>query len=92
MPLSHDNAEQLRLFPPSFGMPRYFFHTQNGVARTDLEGLELLDVQEARIEAARAIGQLVDHNPGEFWEHGALKMTVTDHAGLVLFTLELSAT
>jgi len=72
-------------------MPRYFFHTEDGVTHTDREGLELAGIRQARIEGARAIGQLVNLKPEEFWEDGGLRVTVTDHVGLVLFILDLSA-
>jgi hypothetical protein len=72
-------------------MPRYFFHTDGGAAHTDREGLELPGIRQARIEAARAFGQMVELAPEALWKAGALSMTVTDDAGLVLFILDLSA-
>ena len=72
-------------------MPRYFFHIEDGVTHTDREGLELAGIRHARIEAARAIGQLVNLNPDEFWKDGGLRVTVTNDVGLVLFILDLSA-
>lgn len=72
-------------------MPRYFFHTENGATHTDSEGLELAGIRQARIEGARAIGQQVTLHPEEFWKLGALRMTVTNDVGLVLFILDLAA-
>jgi hypothetical protein len=52
---------------------RYYFHTEDGTSFTDREGLELSGIRAARIEAARAIGQMVDARPDAFWEDGAFK-------------------
>jgi len=72
-------------------MPRYHFHTQNGSSFTDADGRELESVRDARIEAARAISQMVEARPDEFWEDGLFRVTVTDERGLILFMLDLSA-
>ena len=72
-------------------MPRYHFHTQDGSSFTDADGRELASVRDARIEAARAISQMVEAKPDEFWEDGLFRVTVTDERGLVLFMLDLSA-
>lgn len=41
-------------------MPRYYFDTiQNSLSFRDEEGLELADVEEARDEALKALGEIV---------------------------------
>ena len=72
-------------------MPRYHFHTQDGSSFTDADGRELESVRDARIEAARAISQMVEARPDEFWEEALFRVTVTDERGLILFMLDLSA-
>lgn len=72
-------------------MPRYFFHTEDGGPEPDTDGLELANATAARIEAARVMGEILRDRAVGFWDHRALKLTVTDAAGLVLFALDLSA-
>jgi hypothetical protein len=73
-------------------MPRFHFHTEDGCVYPDEEGIELATVTEARRQAARMLGEMLKEQPDKFWEDGGLKLTVTDHRGLVLFVLDASAT
>jgi hypothetical protein len=72
-------------------VPRYFFHTQDGVTVPDESGVELADVQEARLEAASLVGQMLRDDRAEFWRSEALSLSVTDPDGLTLFTILVSA-
>jgi hypothetical protein len=72
-------------------MPRYFFHTEDGDSYRDDDGLELPDITAAKIEAVRHMGELLRDRAVGFWDDHALKLVVTDQAGQVLFSLDLSA-
>ena len=71
-------------------VPRFFFHTKDGKTVPDETGVELADVQEARLQAARLIGELMREDAAEFWRSEALSLSVTDDAGLTLFTIMVS--
>lgn len=72
-------------------MPRYFFHFGDTEAGLDLNGIDLADDNEARIQAARTLGEMLKDKAGEFWSAGEMRVTVTDETGLILFVLDLSA-
>jgi hypothetical protein len=73
-------------------MAHFFFHTEDGRAIADDEGLDLATLDDARIEAVRVLGDILRENPQELLSTGALRLTVTDGSGLVYFALDLSAT
>jgi hypothetical protein len=73
-------------------MPRYFFHVRDGFDLPDREGAEFSDLAVARLEAVRAAGKLLSNDADHFWNGREWIMTVTNEAGLVLFTLEFVAT
>jgi hypothetical protein len=72
-------------------MPLYFFHVDDG-DRVDRLGVELPDLQRARKEAAVLAGELLRDRPDAFWQAQAWTTTVTDAAGLTLFTIQVEAT
>ncbi len=69
-------------------MPRYFFHIEDGVTPHDDEGTELRDIDAAKCEAARYCGRMICDDAATFWNRKELILTVTDEAGLVLFSLQ----
>ena len=71
-------------------MLRFYFHTENGKSFTDDVGTELPDLDAARSEALKVIGQVAADNPADFWAHQTLKLFVADHSGMILVTLELT--
>ena len=73
-------------------MPRFHFHTEDGAAYSDEEGIELAGMSDARLQAVRMLGEMLRERPDKFWEDGGLVLTVTDDRGLVLFVLDASAT
>jgi hypothetical protein len=79
------------LAPRLVAMARYFFHTESRTEELDHEGMELPSHQAARMEAARMLGEMLKDNAHAFWTHRALKLIVTNEAGLILFALDLSA-
>ena len=72
-------------------MPRYFFHSQDGVLTLDVEGTELADNAAAKVEAVGLMGALIKDQPEEFWSTQSLKLMVTGGRGELLFALDLSA-
>ena len=72
-------------------MPKYHFEARGGVDRAIRAEADLDDFRAAQIEAVRALGELLADNGAEFWSAGDLTMSVADDAGVVLFTLNLSA-
>ncbi len=73
-------------------MSRFYFHTEDGVAHRDDEGVELRTLADARREAVRVLGEMLKEQPDTFWTDGGLKLTVADEDDLLLFALEVSAT
>lgn len=73
-------------------MSRFYFHTEDGIARRDEEGVELATLAEARREAVRVLGGMLRDQPDDIWTDGGLKLTVADEDNLLLFVLEVSAT
>jgi hypothetical protein len=70
-------------------MPRYFFHIMNGKAILDDIGLELASMDEMRIEAVRAAGQML--SDGEHrWKGQAWQMIVTDADDMIVFGVNVS--
>ena len=70
-----------------------FFHfqvrTESHVLLT--EGAELRGLDEARIEAARRVGDLLKEHAGQIWTDEDWRMDVTNGSGLILFVLSVSA-
>ena len=72
-------------------MQRFYFHTQDGKPVRDGQGVELADLQEARLEAVGLIAQMLRDHPQEFWDTENLSVTVTDDTGLTYFSILVSA-
>lgn len=72
-------------------MARYYFHIGETDRGLDPVGVELPDLNDARIEAARMMGEMLKDRAGEFWSERSMKLIVTDESGLILFLLDLSA-
>ncbi len=72
-------------------MPYFHFQvrTESHVLLT--EGLELKGFDEARIEAARRVGDLLKEHAGQIWTDEDWRMDVTDRKGLILFVLQVLA-
>lgn len=72
-------------------MPRYFFHTSDGVRHIDDEGIELADDAAARREAVRYGGNLLGDDPDMLVADRGLRVEVTDREGRVRFAVLVSA-
>lgn len=68
-------------------MPRYFFHAADGAPVHDTNGFDLSNDDAARHEALRYAGELLRWEPGLFSERNQLRVSVTDEAATLLFTV-----
>lgn len=73
-------------------MPRFFFHTQTTSRTTDEEGIELSGDVEARRQAIRTCGQMMQDAPEGFWGTRPWSVTVTDAAGLIFWEIGVDGT
>ncbi len=73
-------------------MARFHFHTDDGRSLRDGAGVELADLQAARLEAVRFTAELMREAPEALWREECLLMTVTDDSGLTLFTVNVLLT
>ncbi|PBB41820.1 hypothetical protein CK222_21970 [Mesorhizobium sp. WSM3866] len=73
-------------------MPIYHFHVDNGEFIPDANGVELLDLAAAQVEAVRAAGEMINEAKQSFWNHQTpWIMHVTDGRNRLLFTLQFGA-
>ncbi len=71
-------------------MPRFFFHSEDGVLDLDQTGTELADTSAARLEAMRFAGALLKDRPQALWEGSRWRMIVTSEDKTILFTIEVN--
>lgn len=71
-------------------MPRYFFHSRDGVAFQDPTGLDLPDLNSAGIEAVRYMSELLRDEAHDVWRHGELQLSITDDRGAELCVLTVA--
>ncbi len=69
-------------------MPRYFFNVMDGKSYPDTEGTELPDLEAARGEAFRTLGDIIKHK--ETWQSGEWQIDIADASGQSLLTLRLN--
>jgi hypothetical protein len=55
------------------------------------EFADLSNTDEARVEAAKRIGSLLQAHAGKLWADEDWQMDVTDERGLILFVINVSA-
>lgn len=72
-------------------MSRYFFHVEGGRLLRDGAGTDLSTLADARTEATRVLGEILQNRPETFWEGGLLKVIVEDDQGLTLFIVTVYA-
>lgn len=73
-------------------MARYHFNVRNGNEHPDPDGSEFVSIAQARTGAVSFFGGILCDRPERFWEVEEMQVEVTDEAGLILFTLNMSAT
>lgn len=66
-------------------MPRYFFHVRDGRSVPDDTGTELADWAEARVEAIRLCGAIIEDDAERLALSDEWYLDVEDERGLVLF-------
>lgn len=66
---------------------RYFFNKAGSLEDPDNEGLELATISEARITAVKFAGEALREQPDVVWKGDEFRVEVTDHRGLMLFTV-----
>jgi hypothetical protein len=64
-----------------------FFNLAGAVYDPDVEGMELATLGDARLEAARYIGEVIRDKPDLVWAGEEVRVEVTDEHQLVLFTI-----
>jgi hypothetical protein len=72
-------------------LARYHFQVRTESHVALAETADLQGAQEARVEAARRIGALLDEHAHQLWADEDWRMDVTDETGLILFTIQVSA-
>jgi hypothetical protein len=73
-------------------MPRFFFHTADGHDEHDEVGTELQNLEAAKLEAARIMGDMLRLSPRMFWNDCQMSVTVADENDLTLFRITSFAT
>lgn len=67
-------------------MARYHFQVRTSSHVLIHDGVDLASLDDARIEAARRIGELLKEHAGLLWIEQDWRMDVTDQTGLILFS------
>jgi hypothetical protein len=68
-------------------MPLFHFNLADHVTDADVEGTELRDAAEARIEAIVFAGAYLRDNPDMVWDGHEFRVEVTDDTGAPVFTV-----
>ena len=72
-------------------MPKYHFQVRTESHVLLAEMVELPGTDQARVEAARRVGELLRDHAGRLWSDQDWRMDVTDAVGLILFVIHVSA-
>lgn len=67
-------------------MPRYFFNLAGAIDDPDSHGIELPNISEARIMAAKHAGEYLRDRPEVAWLGDEFRIEVTNADGLIIFT------
>lgn len=71
-------------------MPRYFFHSRDGISHQDLTGIDLPDLDSAGVEALRYMSELLRDESEEVWRNGELQLAIADEGGAQLCVLTIA--
>jgi hypothetical protein len=55
------------------------------------EGVDLRGATDARVEAARRIGELLKSHAADLWIDQEWQMDITDHLGLILYVIHVQS-
>lgn len=72
-------------------MPRYFFHVMDGHASVDRTGSNFDSIGDARAEAVRLAGSILNKEATSLVNGHPWQMTVVDTAGDTVFSLKFEA-
>jgi hypothetical protein len=72
-------------------MTRYHFQVRTDTHVMLTEAMDFRDADEARIDAARRVGVLLQEHAGKLWADENWQMDVTDERGLILFVIFVQA-
>lgn len=72
-------------------MPRFFFHVHDGQDQRDEEGTELANAGEARNQALKLLGALLEESAEHGWSSKWWHVTVTNDVGSSLFEVRVDA-
>ena len=75
-------------------MHKFYFHTNDPSERSvqDDVGMDFPTVHAAKCQAVVYTGQLLADVGEKFWDYADFELTVTDHRGLILFTMRVTGT
>lgn len=73
-------------------MPRYFFDIRDGEFIPDEVGLDLADLDAARVHAVVRSGDILRENASRFWDGDEWQLEVRDRSRQILFILTFMAT
>jgi len=73
-------------------MPVYIFETDDGVGQPVKWTYELPSLQEAQVQGAQTLGELLSDDGRRIWRKGRANMAIATAAGHALFNLEVIAT
>ena len=72
-------------------MARYYFDIRDGVYRADVRGTDFPSLEDAKIEACKRIGTLLQSNSEKFVGSDGWNIEVKDPDGVVLFHVAISS-
>lgn len=71
-------------------MPLFFFDISDGTLEPDLHGSELAGIDQARIEAIKFVGELLQHHSHMIWDGHDLRVDVSDGDRIPVFAVTVS--
>ena len=72
-------------------MPIYFFDSQDGGRHKDLEGVDLPNLDTAKLEAVKMAGEMLRDYPNQLWRSHGWRVTVRDQEHQTLFVIRVAA-
>jgi hypothetical protein len=70
---------------------KFYFAVRTDTHVLHADSVELQGLDQARVEAARRVGELLKEHAAELWVDEEWHMDVTDETGLILFVITISA-
>jgi hypothetical protein len=77
--------------PTERRVPRFHFQVRTDTHVLLAEAADLAGTTEARVEAARRVGELLKEHAAAIWADEEWHMDVTDEVGLILFAIHIAA-